>query len=123
MCFSIGAPDSLQSITEKLTPEVRHFCPNVPIIVVGSTEDLRNDPHTLCELAKVIQKPVAPEEGRTMAEKINAYGHLEWSAKTKDGVCELFKTGTRAALPSRGQKNRNASFSVFKNFFFFPFPV
>lgn len=61
-------------------------------------QDLRLDPHTMRELAKMKQKPVAPEEGRAMAEKINAYGYLECSAKTKDGVREVFETATRAAL-------------------------
>ena len=36
MCFSIDSPDSLDNIPEKWTPEVKHFCPNVPIILVGN---------------------------------------------------------------------------------------
>jgi Ras family protein A len=36
MCFSIDSPDSLENIPEKWTPEVKHFCPNVPIILVGN---------------------------------------------------------------------------------------
>uniref|UniRef100_A0A914S5B8 Uncharacterized protein n=1 Tax=Parascaris equorum TaxID=6256 RepID=A0A914S5B8_PAREQ len=47
MCFSIDSPDSLENIPEKWTPEVRHFCPNVPIILVGNKKDLRNDPQTV----------------------------------------------------------------------------
>ncbi len=35
MCFSIDSPDSLENIPEKWNPEVKHFCPNVPIILVG----------------------------------------------------------------------------------------
>lgn len=27
--------------------QVKHFCPNVPIILVGNKKDLRNDPHTI----------------------------------------------------------------------------
>ncbi|KAM7295558.1 ras-like GTP-binding protein Rho1 [Ixodes scapularis] len=104
MCFSIDSPDSLENIPEKWTPEVRHFCPNVPIILVGNKKDLRLDPHTMRELAKMKQKPVAPEEGRAMAEKINAYGYLECSAKTKDGVREVFETATRAALQVKRPK-------------------
>uniref|UniRef100_A0A4W6FL57 Ras homolog family member B n=1 Tax=Lates calcarifer TaxID=8187 RepID=A0A4W6FL57_LATCA len=46
MCFSIDSPDSLENIPEKWTPEVKHFCPNVPIILVGNKKDLRNDEHT-----------------------------------------------------------------------------
>uniref|UniRef100_A0A4W5LWU1 Ras homolog gene family, member Aa n=1 Tax=Hucho hucho TaxID=62062 RepID=A0A4W5LWU1_9TELE len=53
MCFSIDSPDSLENIPEKWTPEVKHFCPNVPIILVGNKKDLRNDEHTRRELAKM----------------------------------------------------------------------
>jgi GTPase SAR1 family protein len=44
------------------------------------------------------QEPVKPEEGRVMAEKINAFDYLECSAKSKEGVREVFETATRAAL-------------------------
>ncbi|KAL1139210.1 hypothetical protein AAG570_009269 [Ranatra chinensis] len=88
MSFSIDSPDSLENIPEKWTPEVKHFCPNVPIILVGNKKDL----------AKMKQEPVRPEEGRSMAEKINAYDYLECSAKTKEGVRQVFETATRAAL-------------------------
>lgn len=47
-------PDA-ENIPEKWTPEVKHFCPNVPIILVGNKKDLRNDEHTRRELAKMKQ--------------------------------------------------------------------
>lgn len=52
------------------------------------------------------QEPVKPEEGRDMANRINAFGYLECSAKTKDGVREVFEMATRAALQAkkRGKK-------------------
>ena len=43
MCFSIDSPDSLENIPKKWIPEVKHFCPDVPIILVGNKKDLRND--------------------------------------------------------------------------------
>ncbi|CAL8280778.1 unnamed protein product [Boreogadus saida] len=52
MCFSIDSTDSLENIPEKWTPELKHFCPNVPIILVGNKKDLRNDDHSRRELAK-----------------------------------------------------------------------
>uniref|UniRef100_A0A2K6SA34 Ras homolog family member C n=1 Tax=Saimiri boliviensis boliviensis TaxID=39432 RepID=A0A2K6SA34_SAIBB len=55
MCFSINSPDSLENIPEKWTPEVKHFCPNVPIILVGNKKDLKQDEHTRRELAKMKQ--------------------------------------------------------------------
>ena len=47
------------------------------------------------------QEPVKPEDGRTMAEKINAFAYLECSAKNNDGVREVFEEATRAAFKSR----------------------
>lgn len=38
------------------------------------------------------------QDGRHMAEKIGAVDYIECSAKTKEGVRELFETATRAAL-------------------------
>ncbi|RLV99440.1 hypothetical protein DV515_00009683 [Chloebia gouldiae] len=85
MCFSIDSPDSLENIPEKWTPEVKHFCPNVPIIL----------------------EPVKPEEGRDMANRIGAFGYMECSAKTKDGVREVFEMATRAALQARRGKKKS----------------
>ncbi|XP_056605840.1 ras homolog family member Ca [Triplophysa dalaica] len=107
MCFSIDSPDSLENIPEKWTPEVKHFCPNIPIILVGNKKDLRNDEHTRRELSKMKQEPVRPEEGRDMANRICAFGCLECSAKTKDGVREVFEMATRAALQVRKKKKRS----------------
>lgn len=104
MCFSIDSPDSLENIPEKWTPEVKHFCPNVPIILVGNKKDLRNDPNTIKELGKMKQEPMRPEEGRAMAEKINAFAYLECSSKSKEGVREVFETATRAALQVKKKK-------------------
>lgn len=67
-------------------------------------QDLRNDAPTIKELLKMKQEPVKPEEGRNMAEKINAFAYLECSAKTKEGVREVFETATRAALAVKKKK-------------------
>jgi len=104
MCFSIDSPDSLENIPEKWTPEVRHFCPNVPSILVGNKRDLRNDAGTIHELAKMKQEPVTNDHARTISEKIGAFAYLECSAKTKDGVWEVFETATRAALQVKKKK-------------------
>ncbi|KAG7226951.1 hypothetical protein INR49_022246 [Caranx melampygus] len=99
--------DTAENIPEKWTPEVKHFCPNVPIILVGNKKDLRNDEHTRRELAKMKQEPVKSEEGRDMAGRIAAFGYMECSAKTKDGVREVFEMATRAALQARRGKKSN----------------
>ncbi len=89
---------------QKWTPEVKHFCPNVPIVLVGNKKDLRNDEATKKELMKMKQEPVRSEEGRNMAEKIGAVGYLECSAKTKEGVREVFEHAARAALARKKKR-------------------
>ncbi|GFR90404.1 Ras-like GTP-binding protein RHO [Elysia marginata] len=104
MCYSVDSPDSLQNIAEKWTPEVKHFCPNIPIIVVANKKDLRNDPATQVELAKLKQTTVKAEEGRAMAERIGAADYVECSALLKDGIREVFETATRHALSTKKKR-------------------
>lgn len=106
MCFSIDSPDSLHNIHKKWTPEVKHYCPNVPIILVGNKKDLRNDPAIVSELSKMKQSPVNTADGKAMAEKINAFNFLECSAKNMEGVREVFETATRAALQVNKKKKK-----------------
>lgn len=42
-----------------------------------------------------------------MANRIGAFGYMECSAKTKDGVREVFEMATRAALQARRGKKNN----------------
>ena len=104
MCFSIDSPNSLAKVFDKFAPEVRHFCPDVPIILVGNKKDLRNDENVKRELSKMKQEPVKSEEGSLMCERIKAYAYLECSAKTKEGVRDVFTTAARAALADDKRK-------------------
>ena len=106
MCFSIDNPDSLANIPEKWAPEVRHFCPNVPIILAGNKKDLRNDENTKRELSKTKQEPVKSEEGSFICERIKAYAYLECSAKTREGVRDVFTTAAKAALTEKIWKKK-----------------
>ena len=106
MCFGIDNPDSLENITEKWQPEVRHFCPRVPVVLVGNKKDLRNDEFTRRELAKMKKEPVRYEQGREVSDTIHAVAYLECSAKTKDGVREVFETATKAALQTSPKKRK-----------------
>ncbi|KAI6200821.1 Ras family protein [Aphelenchoides besseyi] len=124
MCFSIDSPDSLDNIPEKWTPEVRHFCPNVPIILVGNKKDLRTDPQTIRDLSRNKQEPVKTEQAKSIAEQIGAFAYLECSAKTKEvrfsivqqtnflfsqGIREVFEKATQAALQQKKKKKKPCS--------------
>jgi len=105
MCFSIDSNDSLDNIPEKWTPEVKHFCQNVPIILVGNKKDLRSEESNRKDGKNKVEI-VKHEDGKAMAERIGAYAYIECSAKTKDGVREVFETATKAALQSKKKKNK-----------------
>lgn len=104
VCFSIDNPDSLENVSEKWIPEVRHFCSNVPFLLVGCKKDLRNNPATIAKLQKLQQAPLTTEQGQEMADKIQAHKFLECSAKTKQGVAEVFDCATRASLLTKKKK-------------------
>ena len=104
MCFSIDSHDSLENIHAKWVPEVRHFCPNVPFLLIATKKDLRNDPATKASLARDKLEVIRPEQGKAMADKVNAYAYLESSAKSREGVREVFLTATRAALQKKNKR-------------------
>lgn len=106
VCFSIVNPVSLLNVSEKWHPEVSHFCPDIPVILAGTKRDLRNDNQILLELEKDQQKPVSTEEGQQIAKSINAYTYIECSAKTGEGVQEVFEMAAKASLA----KKRSHSF-------------
>ncbi|KAJ3106044.1 GTP-binding protein Rho1 [Physocladia obscura] len=102
ICFAVDSPDSLDNVQEKWISEVLHFCAGLPIILVACKKDLRNDARVIEELRKIQQSPVTPQQGQVVAEKIGAYRYLECSARTGEGVNEIFEHATRAALTNRG---------------------
>ena len=61
--------------------ELKHYCPTVPVILVATKTDLR-DNHDI--------KTIPTEEGRTMAEQIGAVKYMEISSLSEIGVKELF---------------------------------
>jgi len=107
LCFSIDSPDSLENIPDRWTPELKHFCPKVPIVLVGNKLDLRNNPETLEALAKLKQQPVPRAAGQEMATRIGAFDYLECSARTKEGVQQVFETANRAAMKNKSGSQKN----------------
>lgn len=98
ICYAIDSPDSLENITEKWAAEVRHFCNDLPVLLIGCKKDLREDQKTLEEFARNNQSLVSFEEAQKVANKINSHSHIECSARTKENVTVVFEQATFAAL-------------------------
>lgn len=58
VCFSVVGPASANNIRVKWQPEVRQHCPKVPMILVGTQIDLREDEKTVNELKIKGEEPV-----------------------------------------------------------------
>jgi small GTP-binding protein len=84
ICFNVDDPQSLTNVIEKWMPEIRHFCPRSAVILVACKIDLREDPETILRLNQRGEKPIKT------ASKIHADVYIECSAKTHEGVQELF---------------------------------
>ncbi|KAJ3256148.1 GTP-binding protein Rho1 [Boothiomyces macroporosus] len=99
LAFAICNPDSFDNITEKWHPETKHFLPNTTSILVGLKKDLRNDPAVIEELAKKNNKqPITYEQGVEKAHSVGAAKYFECSAKTGEGIQELFNYVAKASL-------------------------
>ncbi|KAJ5433287.1 GTP-binding protein rhoC [Penicillium daleae] len=89
VCFAIDCPASLENVVDKWYPEVLHFCPTTPIILVGLKSDLRNK-RTCIELLKTQGlTPITPEQGQGVAQRMGAT-YVECSSKEMRGVDEVF---------------------------------
>ena len=90
-------------------PELRENCPGVPIILVGTKVDLREDEEILERLQKKRQKPVTTKQGEKLAKKIGAYCYLECSALTQKGLKDVYDTAVISVLDPKKVKPEKPS--------------
>jgi len=85
-------------VKEKWFPEVRHHCPGVPCLVVGTQVDLRDDPQVIEKLQRQKQRPVAAEHGERLARELGAVKYVECSALTQKGLKNVFDEVRQALI-------------------------
>jgi len=107
LCYSIVAPSSLDNCKQKWFPEISHHCPEARTILVGLKKDLRNDAETLAKLAEKRLHPVTPEEAQKLCKELGCVKHLECSARTHDGLQQLFNEAIRVCVtPNAGRSKK-----------------
>lgn len=112
LCFSVISPVSFENVTAKVLikqiflkkeknskfflkinqwyPELMHFCPDVPFILVGTKLDMRNDKGEVDKLRTQGQSPITTEQGTDLARKLKAIKYMECSAKTQENLKDVF---------------------------------
>jgi len=106
LCFSVVSPVSFDNVTTKWVPEIRHHCPETPIILVGTKIDLRDDPGTNRQLSAQGLAPIAKSQGQKLAQKAKAIRYIECSALTQQNLRQVFDEAVRAVLKPQPMKAR-----------------
>ncbi|XP_065895311.1 ras-related C3 botulinum toxin substrate 1-like isoform X3 [Dysidea avara] len=103
ICFSLISPASLENVRTKWNPEVSHYCPNTPVILVGTKLDLRDD--------KEIVGLTYPQ-GLQMMKEIGAVKYIECSALTQKGLKMVFDDAIRAVFASTKLSEKKGKCSI-----------
>ncbi|KAG8225437.1 hypothetical protein J437_LFUL004437 [Ladona fulva] len=107
LCFSISNRSSFENILTKWTPEIRHHCPYVPIVLVATKIDLRENPGGDDDNKAVnIEDLITTVEGKKLRARIKAARYVECSAKSGEGLKEVFEEAVRCVLKRPPSKRR-----------------
>jgi len=106
LCFSVASRTTFDSISSKWAPEVRHYLPRTPTILVGLKTDVRDDDKAP---RGVDFDPVKKDEGEELAKKIGASLYMESSAKKEIGVSDIFEKAMSIVWPEGGAASSGAS--------------
>ena len=79
-----------------------HFCESVPLLLICTKTDLREDAQTRSLMAAQGTAPVSALEGEKVAKEIGARRYLECSAKEGRGVREVFDAAVRESMRKKG---------------------
>lgn len=129
ICFSIVSPPSFDNVQAKVRPpyppnpyprspssrcihtqreqwfpEIEHHAPNVPIILVGTKLDLRDDRATTEALRSRKMEAVSYEQALAVAKDIRAHKYLECSALTQRNLKSVFDEAIRYVHPIPTEK-------------------
>ncbi|KAL5261349.1 hypothetical protein ACHWQZ_G007145 [Mnemiopsis leidyi] len=91
ICYSVGAPASLENVEECWNVEVTHHRPSSPKLLIGTKCDLRDDKNYTGAL-------VSTEKALQVKKKIKAVDHIECSALTGTNLKTVFDRAIKAVL-------------------------
>ena len=105
IAFSVNRKDTLRNVSLKWITEVSHFCPDSPILLVGTKSDTRegngngngneddNSPNNNND------DFVSKEEAEKVAAELGALAYLECSALKNVGIEQVFDLAVASTFP------------------------
>ncbi|KAJ0241870.1 Rac-like GTP-binding protein ARAC3 [Hirschfeldia incana] len=109
LAFSLVSKSSYENVAKKWVPELRHYAPGVPIFLVGTKLDLRDDKEYLLENPGAV--PISTSHGVELMKLVGGSAYIECSAKTQQNVKSVFDVAIKVVLqlPKNKNKNQNKS--------------
>ena len=107
VCYSIVNPSSYTNVKSKWIPEIRHHCPETPVVLIGTKLDLRENVDTLKRLKERDQAPITYDLGVKLQKEIGAVAFAECSALTQKGLKDAFNLAIESVFEPTKIENKN----------------
>jgi len=104
ICFALTGPETFDNVKKKWVPEVTHFNPKTPIVLVGTKLDLRDNEDTIMALQEQNLVPITTSKGEKLAKDISAFKYVECSALTQKNLNLVFEEACQAVIEDPAQK-------------------
>ncbi|KAG0588169.1 hypothetical protein KC19_2G221800 [Ceratodon purpureus] len=118
LAFSLISKASYENISKKWIPELRHYAPSVPIILVGTKLDLRDDKQFFADhpgaapittsqrFSENLTSGNSCVQGEELRKTIGAASYIECSSKTQQNVKAVFDAAIKVVLQPPKQKKK-----------------
>ncbi|CAL1374282.1 unnamed protein product [Linum trigynum] len=105
LAFSLISRPSYENISKKWIHELKHYAPTIPIVLVGTKLDLRDDKQYLTDHPGATR--ITAAQGEELKKKIGAVLYIECSSKTQHNVKAVFDAAIKVVLhPPKPKKKR-----------------
>lgn len=91
---------SFTNVKDRWYPEVKHFCPDIPIMLVGTKSDIRCESESNGEALDLVDE----DEAKKVAYDIGAVEYLECSGLTRQGLKTVFDNALTIGLDLKPKK-------------------
>ncbi|KAK1417334.1 hypothetical protein QVD17_26461 [Tagetes erecta] len=102
LAFSLISRASYENVLKKWMPELRRFAPDVPVVLVGTKLDLRDEKVFLSD--HMGSNATTYTEGEELRRQIGAAAYIECSSKTQQNVKAVFDTAIKVVLQPQRRK-------------------
>eukprot|EP01100_Stratorugosa_tubuloviscum_P011048 TRINITY_DN484_c0_g4_i5.p1 TRINITY_DN484_c0_g4~~TRINITY_DN484_c0_g4_i5.p1 ORF type:complete len:198 (+),score=89.01 TRINITY_DN484_c0_g4_i5:67-660(+) len=109
LCYSVVNLTSFINVKERWLIELKHHCPNVPILLVGTKIDLRDELNNSSSSSNNSEnkQTTSIEQGSILATEIGALSYFECSAFTQYNIQQVFDQAVISVISPSKRKNKS----------------